>query len=88
MRKQYKFALLAFSIFMVGCNSTANDKSKLKEEIAAAEKSENYVCKTVKKTGSNLNTRRCMTKEAYEKQRDASREVLNELDRTYTTGGN
>lgn len=83
MKKITLLALVCSVAFLSGCNSTSDKKSKQMAELAKVENDDNYICKTVKKTGSNFKTRRCMTKEAYEKTRQEARDALNSLDRNW-----
>ncbi|WP_404390549.1 hypothetical protein [Pseudoalteromonas phenolica] len=84
-----KISLLLFGLTFIisGCSNTVDRKTKMNNQLAAVENNDNYICKTVKKTGSNFNTRRCMTKEAYKRSKEAAQEALIRLGRTYTEGG-
>ena len=72
---------------LAGCKTSDAAKASNAEtmqELAKVEKHDNYICKTVRKTGSNFNTRRCMTKESYEKTKEQSKKALRSLDRNWT----
>lgn len=88
MKHRYTFTLIIIAAVLSGCNSTSNKKETMANQLAAVEKDDNYICKTVRKTGSNFNTRRCMTKEAYEKSKKQARDAMDELDRSWNTGNN
>ncbi|WP_394191540.1 hypothetical protein [Pseudoalteromonas atlantica] len=72
--------------FIAGCNSTSQSES---DEVALknAESDSNYVCQTVKKTGSHFNKRRCITKEAKKREEENAKKTMEDLDRNWTLNG-
>ncbi|WP_046005739.1 hypothetical protein [Pseudoalteromonas rubra] len=62
-------------------------KQDERAELAKVEKDKNYICRTVKKTGSNMYTRRCITKEAHQREKESAHNAMSELNRSWNKNG-
>ena len=85
--------LLCTSVLTLSaCGMTEGAKqkdAKVMSELSEVEKDENYICKTVSRIGSNFKKRRCITKEAHEREQKSAKKALEEVDRNWSnhTGG-
>ncbi|MCO6354524.1 hypothetical protein GBO14_07205 [Pseudoalteromonas shioyasakiensis] len=80
-----KFLIIAPFVLLAGCATT--DASNDEVALAKAENDSNYVCQTVKKTGSHFNKRRCITKEAQKREEESAKKAMEELDRNWNLNG-
>ena len=74
-------------LLLTACNSTSGNKESQMEELAKVEKDDNYICTTIKKTGSNFNTRRCITKAAKKREEENAKKTMEALDRNWSLHG-
>lgn len=70
---------LCVSLLFTGCASTGQSGS---DPTVAENSKPERICTSVKKTGSNIRTTRCVTKEQAEREKDAAQTAMRKLQRT------
>ncbi len=79
---------MAGALLLGGCSTSPNETELSSEQqLAKVENDDNYVCQTVRKTGSHFNKRRCITKDAQKREEENAKKTMEELDRNWNLNG-
>ena len=76
---------ISMTLILGGCATTSENNLTSKEKdvvVAKLEKEQSMVCRKSQSLGSHMRTRRCVTKEQYEKEKLEAQERARELNRS------